>query len=80
MSRVPTWTKGGSYSTIWKPTPDDVVEVWEKNTATFDLMASWCILIPSRDLRVTGKSDTVAKAKIDAAHFYRVLKEASKTT
>lgn len=78
-TRIPTWERGGSYSILWKPTKEDLVEVWDANTATFDLKASWCISIPSRDLRVTGRSDTVAKAKIDAAHYYRVLKEASKT-
>lgn len=78
MSRLPSWTKGGPYSSLWRPTPEDFVEVWEAD-GDLKLKSTWCVHILSKDLRLTGRSETVAKAKIDAAHYYRVLKEASKT-
>ena len=77
MSGVAKWERSGTYSSAWHPVKGDYVEVWEADSPNFPLSGTWVVSVGPY-LRLTGASDTVTQAKIEAAHYYRALKEASK--
>lgn len=67
------WKKEGPFCQEMSPVKGDYLQVWDPpHTRVF-----WEVFVGSK-VSARGTSNTVTQAKIDSAHYYRALKEASK--